>query len=126
MPDLKQQVAPDRQTIMAYGDGGFRIAQAHWLQPVLVQPRLTLAWPVSDMAGITLESFAPLFDAEHKAELLLIGCGVSIAPVPRELRAALKQRGIVVEPMGTGAACRTYNLLVMEGRAVAAALFPIA
>lgn len=126
MVDFKRLDAPDRQTIAAYGDGGFRINGQHWQQPVLVQPRLTLAWPVLDLAGISLESLAPLLQAEPRVELLLIGCGAEIAPVPRDLRTALKQHGIVLEPMGTGAACRTYNLLVMEGRAVAAALIPVA
>ncbi|WP_428246942.1 Mth938-like domain-containing protein [Ferrovibrio sp.] len=125
MADLKQQVAPDRQTIAAYGDGGFRIAGKHWLEPVLVQPRLTLAWPVSSLAGMSIESFAPLLAAEAKPELLVLGCGASIAPVPRDIRAALREQGIVIEPMNTGAACRTYNLLVLESRSVAAALIPV-
>jgi len=125
MADLKQQVAPDRQTIAAYGDGGFRIAGRHWLEPVLVQPRLTLAWGIGNLAAMTIESFAPLLAAETRPELLVLGCGASIAPVPREIRAALREQGIVIEPMNTGAACRTYNLLIMEGRAAAAALIPI-
>ncbi len=125
MVDFKRQDAPDRQTIAAYGDGGFRINGQHWTQPVLVQPRLTLPWAVTSLAAIGLESFQPLLEAEQRVELLLIGCGAEIAMVPRELRAALKQQGIVVEPMSTGAACRTYNLLVMEGRAAAAALLPV-
>ncbi len=125
MADLKQQVAPDRQTIAAYGDGGFRIAGKHWLAPVLVQPRLTLAWPVNSLATMSMESFAPLLAAEIRPELLVLGCGASIAPVPRDIRAALREQGIVIEPMNTGAACRTYNLLVLESRSVAAALIPV-
>jgi len=55
----------------------------------------------------------------------LIGCGARIARVPEALRAQLRKRGIVVEPMDTGAACRTYNLLIAEGRRVAGAFVAV-
>jgi len=123
--DLLPRVAPDRQMITAYGDGGFRITGIHWTQPVLVLPWRTMPWPATGMAGITVESFQPLFDAEQQADLLLLGCGPSIAALPKGLRQGLRERGYVLEPMNTGAACRTYNVLMMEGRSVAAALLPV-
>lgn len=123
--DLLPRVAPDRQMITAYGDGGFRITGTHWTQPVLVLPWRTMPWPAASMAEITVESFQPLFDAEQQADLLLLGCGPSIAALPKGLRQGLRERGYVLEPMNTGAACRTYNVLMMEGRSVAAALLPV-
>jgi uncharacterized protein len=57
--------------------------------------------------------------------LLLIGCGPRMAMIPAALRASLRAKGVVIEPMDTGAACRTYNVLMAEGRLVAAALIPV-
>jgi uncharacterized protein len=80
----------------------------------------TIAWPD---AAVTEAALAPVF--EHGGvELLLLGLGRRMAPVAPALRAALKAHGIAVEAMDTGAACRTYNLLVAEDRRVAAALLP--
>ena len=59
-----------------------------------------------------------------RIELLLLGCGRRMAPPPSGLRQALRQAGIVLEVMDTGAACRTYNVLLSEERRVAAALLP--
>jgi uncharacterized protein len=56
---------------------------------------------------------------------LLLGTGRRLQPPPAGLRAALKQAGIALEPMDSGAACRTYNVLMAEGRLVAAALLPV-
>ncbi|HET6224238.1 MAG TPA: Mth938-like domain-containing protein, partial [Dongiaceae bacterium] len=58
-------------------------------------------------------------------DLLLVGCGARMAPLPPALRQALRQIGVVMEPMDTGAACRTYNVLMAEGRRVCAALIAV-
>ena len=58
-------------------------------------------------------------------EHVLIGCGPAIKPVAKDLRQSLRNWGIVAEPMDTGAACRTYNVLLSEDRRVAAALLPV-
>lgn len=123
--DLLPRIPADRQVINAYGDGGFRISGKHWTEPVLVFPALTQPWAVTSFADLTIESLEPVFGAEPPVELLLIGCGPSIAFVPKDLRAAVKGRGVVIEGLDTGAACRTYNLLMGEGRRVAAALIPV-
>jgi uncharacterized protein len=88
---------------------------------VLVFPDRTEAW--AD-AAFTVEGLAPVL-AHGGVELLLLGFGRRIEPVSTELRGALKAGGIAVEPMDTGAACRTYNMLVGEDRRVAAALLPV-
>jgi len=58
-------------------------------------------------------------------ELLLFGQGARMAPVPPALRQGLREAGIGLEPMDTGAACRTYNVLAAEGRRIAAALIAV-
>lgn len=123
--DLLPRIPADRQVINAYGDRGFRISGTHWTEPVLVFPAQTLAWHVTSFADMTAESLEPVFGADPAVELLLIGCGPRMAFVPKDLRARLKARGVVIEGLDTGAACRTYNLLMGEGRRVAAALIPV-
>ena len=88
-------------------------------------PEQTSAWVVTDISKLTFESFAAVTGAEPPVEILLLGCGVRAAAVPAAVRARLKEHGIVVEPMDTGAACRTYNVLIAEGRRVAAALIAV-
>ena len=60
-----------------------------------------------------------------RIDVLLLGMGAAIAPVPRGFRDALEAAGIGVEPMSSPAACRTYNVLLGEGRRIAAALLPV-
>jgi uncharacterized protein len=122
--DLTPTVPPGRQIIERYAAGGFRISGVVHRGAVLVFPEQTLAWPAGDAAALSAESLSPV--AEHGGvQILLIGLGRDGGLVPEALRAALRARGIVVEAMDTGAACRTFNVLVAEDRRVAAALLPV-
>ena len=113
--------AGGRPLIERYGAGGFRISGVIYAGPVLVFPDRTVAW---EAATPTLEGLAPLV-AQGGIELVLVGLGRRGAPVALGLRAALKTYGIGIEAMDTGAACRTFNLLLAEDRLVAAALLPL-
>jgi uncharacterized protein len=118
--ELTPLVQPGRQVIERYGPAGFRVSGVIHLGPVLVFADRTVGWEAAAMTG---EGLAPVI--EHGGvELLLLGLGRRMAPVAAALRAALKLQGIAVEAMDTGAACRTYNLLLAEDRRVAAALMP--
>ena len=77
----------------------------------------------TSFADITAASLAPVI-ARGGIQILLLGCGRRMQPVPQAVRQALRQAGIVVDAMDTGAACRTYNVLLAEDRRVAAALLP--
>ncbi|WP_142850644.1 Mth938-like domain-containing protein [Telmatospirillum sp. J64-1] len=123
--DITPVVPGDRQLIQGYGEGGFRISGVRHEGSVLVHPFATLAWPVSGMEEVSAESLMPLRDAEPRIEILLIGCGERTAMLPRALRESFRSVGIVIEGMDTGAACRTYNVLLSEERRVAAALLAI-
>lgn len=123
--DVTPRIPSGKQLINAYGDGGFRIAGVAHKGSVLVLPDRTLPWAVLTMAELSLESLAPVFDVGASAEILLIGCGASIAFIPKPLREALRARHIAVDGMNTGAACRTYNVLLAEDRCVAAALIAV-
>lgn len=123
--DITPLVPAGRQLIQGYGDGGFTIAEARWTGSVLVLPRRTFAWPVATLAEADQASLAELFAAEPRPDILLVGCGKRGSPVPPELRAALRAAGMVVDTMDTGAACRTFNVLLTEDRRVAAALIAV-
>lgn len=104
--------------IEGYGPGFFRIG-SHVLQgPTLVTP-----WDAGGWGGLS-DSATPLALA-GRIDVLLLGLGPVIAPVPRAFREALEAAGIGVEPMSSPAACRTYNVLLGEGRRIAAALLPV-
>jgi uncharacterized protein len=109
-----------RQQIERYGAGGFRVSGIFFPGPVLIFPEHTTLWEV---AAPTLEGLAPLV-AAGGIELILLGLGRRGAPVKSELRAALRAKGIGIEAMDTGAACRTHGVLLGENRLVAAALLP--
>lgn len=113
-----------RRTVSSYADGVLRLGDVRTTAPVLVWGDRVEPWARGDDAAMDPASFALLWEAEAAVELLLIGKGTTSAPAPRALREALREHGIVVEQMALGPACRTFNLLVAEGRAVAAALDP--
>ncbi len=126
--DITPLVPEGRQIIEGYGNGGFRIGGTVHAGSILVFPDRSESWPVASFEAMTLAALAPVIEAGRSGavELLLLGCGNRLAPVPPPIRAALKEAGVAVEPMDTGAACRTYNVLMAEGRRVAAALIAVA
>ncbi len=114
-----------RQLIQSYGADGFTIAGRRHDGAVLVFPDRTLPWAVSDISKIVEEDFAAVLGADPPVEILLIGCGEKACPVAPDLRARIRQAGIVIEATDTGAACRTFNVLLIENRRVGAALIPV-
>jgi uncharacterized protein len=127
-PDDKTLPTPDPsqvQIIRTYGPGRFLIGEREWREPVLVTPSATMAWSVTRAEDFSLESLAALKEAATPTELLVLGCGTRAAFIPPPLRAALKQAGLSLEVVDTGSACRIYNVLLAEGRRVAAALIPV-
>lgn len=115
-----------RLLIEAYGAGGFRIGGARIDGSVLLDAGRVLPWPARSLTDATADSLAALFAGAPEFELLLLGCGLeSPAGARPEMRAAMAARGIRVESMSTGAACRTFNVLAAERRPVAAALIAV-
>lgn len=121
--DLTPVVSAGRQVIERYAPSGFRVSGIIYNGPVLVFPDRTVAWEVITSSAVTWESLAPIID-DGGVQILLLGLGRSTTPIPLPLRAALRAARISLEIMDTGAACRTYNVLVAEDRRVAAALLP--
>jgi uncharacterized protein len=116
---------PQQVGIDAYGNGGFRFAEMSHRGSLLCLPTGMHGWDVSTPAEITVESLAPLFAAAADIDVLMIGLGHGVTGLAAEVRDALKANGIIVEAITTGSAVRTYNVLLAEQRAVAAALIAV-
>ena len=114
-----------RKVINGYGDGGFRIAGERVEGSIIVFPERFLPWPVTDARSLRAEDLQPLIEAAGDIDILLLGCGVGPPAFDPALRELLRSHRVVVDAMDTGAACRTYNILLTESRAVAAALIAI-
>jgi uncharacterized protein len=119
--DVTPLIPAGRQVIEGYSANGFRVSGALHAGSILVFVDHTELWPVSSLAEASLDAFAPVV-ARGDIEILLLGCGRRMGMVPPALRQGLRASGIVVDAMDTGAACRTYNVLLAEERRVAAAL----
>jgi uncharacterized protein len=111
--------------IERYGKGGFRVSGQTLTGSILVLNDRVESWPVASIADLSVESLKPVIAAEPPIQILLLGCGPRIAFIAPLLRQALREAGVVIEAMDTGAACRTYNVLLAEERRVAAALIAV-
>lgn len=106
------------QPIEGYGPGFFRLNGETHQAPLLIVPGQVLAW-----GGY--EDAEALLALAGRVDVLFIGTGAEIAPLPGDLRAVLEEAGLGVEIMTSPAACRTYNVLLAEGRRIAVALLPV-
>ncbi|MES5097122.1 Mth938-like domain-containing protein [Agrobacterium sp. BA1120] len=116
---------PGRAPIDAYGNGGFRFADMSHRGSLLCLPSGIHGWDVEDNTMLTVEAFSRILEQAGEIEFLLVGTGDGMRILPKELKAALKEAGISVDAMSTGAAVRTYNIMLSESRAVAAALIAV-
>jgi uncharacterized protein len=108
-------------TVTAYGEGWLEINARRYEHALLVRPESPVeAWAPSRFEDLAPEHFEAI--AAHAPEVVLLGTGAVQRFAHPRLVAALAARRIGVEAMDTGAACRTYNILMSEGRKVLAAL----
>lgn len=122
--EIRQAHFPGRAPIDAYGNGGFRFADMSHRGSIICVP--------SGIYGIELKEPIPTMDdIEHvlneadKIEVFLIGTGVELFRLPDQLRSVLRNKQISTDTMSTGAAVRTYNVLLAEDRAVAALFYAV-
>lgn len=115
---LNEIVFNDAQPVEGYGPGFFRIGGQVLQGAVITGPTGTFVW-----AG--LDDPAPLMALAGEIDVLFVGTGVDVAHLPDALLTQLQDAGIGVEAMASPAACRTYNVLLSEGRRVALALIPV-
>jgi uncharacterized protein len=122
---IREQHFPGRAPVDAYGNGGFRFADMSHRGSILCLPSGIYGWPIEEGMSIDAASLEKVFADAGDIEVLLVGTGTMLKPLGKELRAALREAGISADPMSTGAAVRTYNILLAEQRAVAAALVAV-
>ena len=111
-----------RNIIQSYGNGKFQISDKQYDHSVLVFPDQVIPWSPIDTNNLIVDDFKKVLTVGPIVELLLLGCGKTTWFLPLPLRDELKEMGLVLEPMDTGAACRTFNVLLGENRRIAAAL----
>ena len=118
------EVDAHHHLIRSYGPGWINVSEREIRQSLIVTPeRLVPDWPPRSFAELAEAHFAAVVDLEP--EIVVLGTGLRQRfPSPKLLRPLLA-KGIGVEIMDTAAACRTYNIIVLEGRRVAAALLLI-
>jgi len=121
-----QGFVPGRHRIESYGDGGFRFADMSHRGSILALPSGICAAAPTRAEEIDESALGLLFPSSKEGvEYLIIGTGERLLPMPSQLRAKLRDAGIACETMATGAAVRTYNMLIDEDRRVAALLIAV-
>ena len=109
---------PSAPPVDGYGPGFFRIGGRIVNGPVAILPGGVREWRDPDDSSAFLAARDPV-------DLVLIGTGHEFANASEAFALPLESAGIAVESMATPTACRTYNVLISEGRSVAAALMPV-
>ena len=122
---LHDGFVPGRFAVDAYGRGGFRFAEMSHQGSILALPSGIHAWEARTPADLTPEAFAKVIAERDAIDVLLVGAGELPVPMADAVRWVLRDAGIGVDVMTTGAAARTYNVMVAEGRRVAAALLAV-
>jgi uncharacterized protein len=116
---------PNPAPIDAYGNGGFRFAGMSHRGSLLCLPDGIWAWPVATLADLTEAALAPVFARAAALDLFLLGAGSDPWLLPEGLRVRFRELSIAVDTMPTGAAVRTYNILLAENRRVGAGLMAV-
>ncbi|MBV8427005.1 MAG: hypothetical protein JO137_07390 [Hyphomicrobiales bacterium] len=116
---------PGRHQLDAYGNGGFRFAGMSHRGSILALPSGVRAWAVRSVSEIDATALAPIIAEAEAIDVLLLGTGAQPSFIEESVRAPLAAAGIRLDAMQTGAAARTYNVLIAEDRRVAAALIAV-
>ena len=123
--DLIRHSGDGLPAVRAYGDGGFRIGADRFEGCILVRAAGVLPLPFTEISGFDADCARAIRDGEPRPDILFIGTGAAMAGLDPKVRDILRSAGIAVDCMATGAACRTYNVALGEGRRVAALLIAV-
>lgn len=123
--EIRDAHFPGRAPIDAYGNGGFRFAEMSHRGSILCLPSGIHGWDPETPPIISKRDIGLILEQAAEIEILLVGTGVDLRRIPEDVRALLRSHQISSDPMSTGAAVRTYNVLLAEDRAVAAALIAV-
>lgn len=115
---LSEMKYSDAAPVEGYGPDFFRIAGELFKGGLLVLPGLRQVW-----AGY--EEIDAILGAASQIDVLFVGTGAELSHIPAQMRSQLEEAGIGVEIMASPQACRTFNVLLSEGRRVALAVLPV-
>jgi uncharacterized protein len=113
---------PQPVAIESYGLGGFRFGGMSHRGSLLCLPSGMWGWDPGTPAVYDVATLAPVLAEADRIDILLVGTGRDLVPLPAALKQRCRELGISADPMATGHALRTWNVLLGEGRRVAAAL----
>ncbi|MDO9413731.1 MAG: MTH938/NDUFAF3 family protein [Pseudolabrys sp.] len=116
---------PQPAQIDAYGNGGFRFGGMSHRGSLICFPDGMWAWPVSSVSELSRATLAPVFAHADSIDVFLIGAGLDPWVLPAKLRELFRDRSISVDVMTTGAAVRTYNILLAENRRAGVGLIAV-
>ena len=116
---------PRPELIDAYGNGGFRFGGMSHRGSLLCLPDGIWAWPVTNVTELTEAALESVFARAEALDVFLIGAGRDPWPIPERLRARFRKISLSVDAMASGAAVRTYNILLAENRRVGAGLIAV-
>jgi uncharacterized protein len=119
---LREPHFPGRSAIEGYGGGGFRFAGMSHQGSILALPSGIWAWPPANPSEIDESNLSRVFAGACDIDLLFIGTGREPFQLPEPLQWRLRDAGVRFEVLPTAAAASTFNVLLSEGRRVAAAL----
>ena len=128
--DVTPLVKDGAQIIQSYSGGGFRVSGQSYDGAVIVSAASTADWgyvrsnDIQTSQDLVEEAFDEIAAQADDIDVVLLGTGAKLEFPDASLRMAIKKKGLNLEVMDTGAACRTYNVLMAEGRRVVAALLP--
>jgi uncharacterized protein len=117
---------PHPAPVDAYGNGGFRFAGMSHRGSLLCFPDGIWAWPINDVSELDEVALAAVFDRAENIDVFLLGAGRDPWVFPDKLRQRFRELSLSVDAMTTGAAVRTYNILLAENRRVGAGLIAVA
>ncbi|MCB8836685.1 Mth938-like domain-containing protein [Aurantimonas sp. VKM B-3413] len=123
--EIREAHFPGRAPITAYGNGGFRFADMSHRGSILCLPSGIYGWSATAEAPFSGERLQKVLEEAEEISFLLFGTGKDIRRLPAALAERLRKGGISCDPMSTGAAVRTFNIMLSEGRPVAAALIAV-
>jgi len=116
---------PRPAPIDAYGDGGFRFAGMSHRGSLLCFPDGIWAWPIGNVSDLNQATLEGALKRAHDLDFFLLGTGQDLWPLPETLRHLFREAALSVDSMATGAAVRTYNILLAENRRVGAGLLAV-
>lgn len=123
--DVTPLIPEKANVIQSYGGDGFKISGDFYGHNLIVTIDQIVGWPVQSFDDLNKDSFSQILPVKDSIDVIFLGTGKTFKMPPKEIRDAWRAQGLRIEPMDTGAACRSYNVLMTDGRRVASALLKI-